>query len=274
MQGDLQLSTHQSAPPSEAPLSLIIELLDIGPLRDTVERIFRDLTRLLGYLSYMKDDLHRAETADDVVPQFMLVEGEGRSLLNYIEAFALQQEGLSDTARAALDGASYVIRHELHRVFETELDRLSTTPPSSLRSRVIHAHGILCNCFQQATIALAKTFDPKIDAADLFDDFQVRRDQSLLLDHDLANLIRLARSVEVDGDDYSMTRLIKSVDDFRNGSMRYLMFKDWDAYERFAQQVVDSRAAEDRPTVLHRFSCFLEMLHAHVKMRAVLSPEP
>ncbi|HAF13419.1 MAG TPA: hypothetical protein DHU55_16350 [Blastocatellia bacterium] len=271
MFGHLKLSTHQAAPPSQDQLSAIIERLDSEPLRETVKRLFADLTRLLGYLGHLKTDLLlQVGASEEVLSTFLLVEAETRMLLDFIDTCAATLEGLPPKVYEALDGVSYVIHHELRRVYESELERIAGTKSSSFRPRVVHAHGILCNCFQQATITLARAFDPTIDAAQLFNDFELRQQQSLRLDHDLTTLIHLARETKAD-DQHSMDRIIKSIDDFRAGSMRYLMFKDWATYEGFRQQIIDVRGTEECAALLHRFSFYLEMLHAHVKMRAVLS---
>ncbi len=270
MSGDLQLNTHQATPPSQDQLSAIVERLDSKPLRNTVKRLFADLTRLLGYLGHLKTAMLQVGESEVLLSTFLLVEAETRMLLDFIDTCAAKLEGLPPKVYEALDGVSYVIRHELRRVYESELERIAGTQSSAFRPRLVHAHGILCNCFQQATITLARAFDPTIEAANLFNDFELRQQQSLQLDRDLTTLIQLARDGKPE-DQHSMDRIIKSVDDFRAGSMRLLMFKDWGTYEGFRQQIVDARGTEECAALLHSFSCYLEMLHAHVKMRAVLS---
>jgi len=214
--------------------------------------------------------LLQVSAAEEILSTFLLVQVEASFLLEFIETSATTLEGLPPKVDEALDGVSYVIGHELRRVYESELKRVAGTQSNTFRPRVVHAHGILCNCFQQATITLCRAFDPAIDATQLFDDLDLRRQQSLQLDQDLTALIQLARDAQTE-DQHSMDRVIKSVDDFRAESMRYLMFKDWSTYESFRQLIIDARGTKECAALLHRFSCYLEMLHAHVKMRAVLS---
>ena len=151
--GDLNLSTHPSAPPSQDQLAAIVDTLDSEELKETVQRLFLDLTRLRGYLGHLKTDLLlEVSSAEELLSTFLLVQAESRVLLDFIEATAATSEGIPPQVAEAYDGIAYVIRHELRRVYESELERVSGTQSTSFRPRVLHAHGILCNCFQQATI--------------------------------------------------------------------------------------------------------------------------
>ena len=265
-------SVHQAAAPSQSLLSALVEGVEPEPVRELVKCIFTDLTRLIGYLGWIGDDLCQDESLDETLPKFMLVQGEALFLVNFINTQASHLEGLPEAAREALDGISYVIGHELHRVFEDNLKGLHELQQHSLvRSRVEHAHGILSNCFQQSTIVLAQVFDPTLDGARLFNDAQVRQEQSLLLYHDLSTLAQLVRSAERSVDQHLRDLLIEGLMDFQGGSMRYLMFRDWEFYERFVEQLIESRDTTEFTGVLHRLDCYLEMLHAHVRMRAVLA---
>ncbi len=53
--------------------------------------------------------------------------------------------------------------------------------------------------------------------------------------------------------------------------MRYLMFKDWDVYEHFVEQIMDASTNAERAPVLHRLGCYIETLTGQVRLRAVLS---
>ena len=48
------------------------------------------------------------------------------------------------------------------------------------------------------------------------------------------------------------------------------MFKDWEEFENFAEEVVSARDTESLRFGLHRFGIFLEALHSEVSKRAVL----
>jgi hypothetical protein len=55
--------------------------------------------------------------------------------------------------------------------------------------------------------------------------------------------------------------------------MQYLMYKDWQQYERFSGEIISLIENGDSPEEqLHHLACYLETLFGHVKSRAVLAP--
>jgi hypothetical protein len=52
------------------------------------------------------------------------------------------------------------------------------------------------------------------------------------------------------------------------------MFKDWEACERFIEEVGAARGAIELAPVLNRFSAYLETLLGQVNMRVVLADNP
>jgi hypothetical protein len=132
----------------------------------------------------------------------------------------------------------------------------------------------LRDCFQQSIVGLAQLFNPTLDVARLFSAFQTKLDQSLMLRDDLWTLLQLVRRAEKERDRYPISRLLERLNSFRDGSLRYLMYKDWEASERFMEEVAAARGAVEVTPVLHRFSAYLETLLGQVNMRAVLADHP
>jgi hypothetical protein len=48
------------------------------------------------------------------------------------------------------------------------------------------------------------------------------------------------------------------------------MYKDWEEYERFVEEVESSKTRENLRFALHRFRIFMEALKGEVSKRAVL----
>ena len=67
---------------------------------------------------------------------------------------------------------------------------------------------------------------------------------------------------------------MKKLVSFYEGSLRYLMFKDWESCERFMEEIGAARGAAELSPVLHRFAAYLEALSSQVNMRAVLLDHP
>jgi hypothetical protein len=65
---------------------------------------------------------------------------------------------------------------------------------------------------------------------------------------------------------------MKSVESFRESSLKYLMYKDWEEYENFIEEITSSKTTESLRFALHRFRIFLGALSGEVSKRSVLRP--
>ena len=93
-------------------------------------------------------------------------------------------------------------------------------------------------------IDLARVFDASLTDAWLFQDWQSRRESSLVLYHDLSELIALVQASEKDSLSYfpeqSLDYLEERLTSFREGSMQCLMYKDWQQYEALSEEIIAS----------------------------------
>ena len=218
----------------------------------------------------MEANLHQvAET----LALLELVQADTLALLDFTEKQALQTEGISERLYEVLDGMSFALRHEVRRVFEDDLGDLSSEEPHEItQAKIADAHRILTNCLQQSIITLAQVFDPRLDGRQLFDNSKARLKQSLLLCKDLWTMINLVRRAERNFDADLINQVMDRVKAFRNGSMHYLMYRDWGHFERIVEELECSLRGElDSGPVLHQFLCYLETLLGQVKLRAVLA---
>jgi hypothetical protein len=202
-----------------------------------------------------------------------VLEFEVRSLIDYIDTRAIKLGASHEKLHEVLDGISYGITHDLRRVFERELVRGVTEQSIPIvYGKILHAHGLLTNCFQQSTITLLRVFKPQLDASTIFNDVELRLEQSLILCKDLSSLMRFVRLAQANGDPDVLRSVTTRILEFRDGSMQYLMYKDWRGYETLALEVITAVENNlDPKPLLHRFICYLEVLYGHVKMRAVLA---
>ena len=267
---------HRAAASLQAPLLVLSrETITPGTLGADMLIIFSDLARLLERLRLIEASLSKDRPLKPVLPLFTLVHEEARQLVKFIETRAVRTEEIDEAVFDALDSASYAISMELRKVFAHELVGLSAlrqAPP--IYARVENAHGLLRDSFQQSTVALAQLFDRALDGTRLFNAFQTKLEQSLALRRDVWMLLQLVRRAEKEREHYPMARLLERLATFREGSLRYLMYKDWEACERFIEEVEAARGAVELAPVLHRFGTYLETLHGQVNMRAVLSDHP
>jgi hypothetical protein len=257
----------------QCEIDQVISRIENPALAEIARNIFAELVRFFSWLARIDENLHKLDTLLESLSLLEVLQVEAHSLVDYIETKAMPEEGISEKLREVLDGIIYSINHDLRRIFERELVRAITEhSPPVVYGKILHAHGLLSNCFQQATITLLHSFNPAVDGATLFNDSELRLKQTLVLCRDLSSLLRFVRRAETQTDPDTLRKVVGKILEFRDGSMQYLMYKDWRGYETLALEVVTSIENNlDAEPVLHQFGCYLEILYGHVKMRAVLA---
>ncbi|HVF42356.1 MAG TPA: hypothetical protein VM936_05080 [Pyrinomonadaceae bacterium] len=261
------------------PLRDVLQALARGlasdELSDDMAAVFAGFTRLLSLLDFVGLSLARDGQLKRLLPVMTLVQADTRALLDFIEGRALKVADVERGAREILDGTAYAVRMELRKAFEHELVGFcSTRQPPQLFARVENAAGLLRDCYQQSIVALAHSFDPALDGAQLFDSFQTKLEQSLVLRRDLWRLIRLVRRPALGAEPPTREAVVEHLNSFREQSQRYLMYKDWEPLERFQEEIESARASAQLEQTLHRFEAFLETLFGQVNMRVILAAHP
>jgi len=244
-------------------------------LHELSATILSEMLRFFDWLARIENNLQKLDTLLESLSLLEVLEFEARSLTDYIETRATPAAKGHERLSDVLDGISYGITHDLRRIFERELVRGVTEQSIPIvYGKIMHAHGLLTNCFQQSTITLLQVFKPNVDGSKLFNDVELRLEQSLILCKDLSSLMRFVRLAQAKGDPDVLRSVTARILEFRDGSMQYLMYKDWRGYESLALEVITAIENNlDPKPLLHRFICYLEVLYGHVKMRAVLADE-
>ena len=252
-----------------------LNLIQDPELQNMSQTILFELVRFFDWLNRIENNLHKLDTLMENLSLLEVLEFEARGLTDYIETKAINAATAAgnDRLNDVLDGISYGITHDLRRIFERELVRGVTEQSTPIvYGKILHAHGLLTNCFQQSTITLLQVFKPSMDASTLFNDIELRLQQSLVLCKDLSSLMRFVRLSQANSDPDVLRTVTGRILEFRDGSMQYLMYKDWRGYESLALEVITAVENNlDAKPLLHKFLCFLELLYGHVKMRAVLA---
>ncbi|HEX7773712.1 MAG TPA: hypothetical protein VF435_14930 [Pyrinomonadaceae bacterium] len=254
-------------------IDTVIPQITNPELREISQTILSEMQRFFDWLARIENNLHKLDTLLESLSLLEVLEFEARSLTDYIDTRAIRLAKGNERLHEVLDGISYGITHDLRRIFERELVRGVTEQSIPIvYGKIMHAHGLLTNCFQQSTITLLQVFKPGLDASTLFNDVELRLQQSLILCKDLSSLMRFVRLAQANDDPNVMREVTTRILEFRDGSMQYLMYKDWRGYESLALEVITAIENNlDPKPLLHRFICFLEVLYGHVKMRAVLA---
>jgi hypothetical protein len=236
------------------------------------ETVFSEIVRVFGRLTLIENNLHKLDTLLENLSLLDVLQFEIHNFVDFLENEAMKSDAVNGKLHDVLDGICYGISHDLKRIFERDLTggiRDQSTP--IVYGKILHAHGLLTNCFQQSVITLMQVFNPSLDPLQIFDDFEERVRQSLTLCNDLSSLMRVARQAEAENTPDALRLVVQDTLKFRDGSMHYLMYRDWRGYEKLALTLIASiEANHDSRDLLHQFSCYLEVLYGHVKMRAVL----
>jgi hypothetical protein len=269
-------TAQYQVPNLQSQVTVLTNSIRDEAVRLAVGKVLTDLVFLLDYLSLVAGprDLGGMK---EVVAILNAARGEAYSLVSFIENHALRLDGLDDLLSETLDSSAYAINHEVRRIFDGELAELDLEEDNQeTRWTILHAQGVLTNCFQQCMVNLVHMFDASLTDAGLFQDWQSRRESSLILYHDLSELILLIEASEQDSLKYfpevSLDDLEERLLSFREGSMQSLMYKDWQQYETLSDEIIKSVRNGERPAdLLHQMGCYLKTLLAHVKARAVLA---
>ncbi len=237
-----------------------------------LREVFVKLNDLLDQLRFIEASLKLDRPLKQMLIVFTLIHQETRSLLTMIEARALRSEDIEPSIFDNLDSTAYAIRIELRKALEYELaDLCGSRQLPLIYAKVENAHGILRDCFQQSVVALAQVFDNTVDGKLLFQNFQTKLDQSLTLRRDLWTQLKFVERAQSNCDPQAVAALEESLSAFREGGLRYLMYKDWESYELFFEEIAVVRKPAELSPVLHRFAAYLETLFGQVNNRAILS---
>ena len=272
--GDLQTEGQREVQQNlKSEIDRVLNGINDPQLRNVSETILGEMVRFFDWLDRIENNLHKLDTLLESLSLLEVLEFESRSLVHYIEARAMKVADGNDRLHEVLDGITYGITHDLRRIFERELVRGVTEHSTPIvYGKILHAHGLLTNCFQQSTITFLQVFNPSLNAASLFNDIESRLKHSLVLCKDLSSLMRFVRLSQANSDPDVLRTVVDRILEFRDGSMHYLMYKDWRGYESLALEVITAIENNlDSKPLLHRFITYLELLYGHVKMRAVLA---
>ncbi|CAN5370884.1 hypothetical protein BH18ACI2_BH18ACI2_23720 [soil metagenome] len=258
-----------------AELSALTWRITPETLGADMSAIFAKLVLLLERLQVIEALLRGDAAAKHSLPLFTLLHQDATALVELIEGRAMRSEELPEEIFDALDRTAYALGMELCKVFSHELVGLARSRQAPvIYSKVENAHGLLRDCFQQSLVALAQIFDPEIEGAHLFGGFQAKLEQSLALRNDLWMLLQLVQRAAKEEGHRPIGPLLEHLHSFQRGSLRYLMYKDWETYERFVSEIATARGGVELTPIYHRLGTYLETLFGQINMRAVLADQP
>ena len=259
-----------------------------GPLSDLVENkgfltaehaelalILPRFGVVLKWLSVVGKMLEADEPLKPALLLFARVNEQVFELTTYInnrlERFPSEEAELF----SSLDAASYTASIELKKVYSQELAGIARMRPSpSIYARMETAHSLLYEGFQQILAGFARHLDPETDVFELFPNFQVKREQSIVLRKELRDIVKAVQAAEANPDKKTIDKMQADLREFMKGTVRFLFFKDTETVDRFVEEILVTKQNKDLVPILHRFGAYLETLFGQVNLRAVLENQP
>jgi hypothetical protein len=254
----------------------IVGRVEPAAVRELVCQTFVRLLRVLDTLGAIEEALTRP-SAVKVGFLFEEVKAKSVALLSHVTEAVSGDPRLDPRLREVLDGARFVIGHELTKVFQREFPRLTDDrwQPGYTRADLSRAWGLLHNCFQQTAITLAQAFDAGARGAQLFEDYRARVENSVTLHRELKSLLRKVNTAERSSGILLKHALVMNLEHFREETMHFLMYKDWGEFGRYVDDVKRAfEEMEEFESVLHEFAQYLATLIHHVGMREALRSAP
>jgi hypothetical protein len=242
---------------------------------DDLHLVFPYFGRLLKYLSVVEYMLRHDKPLKSSLLIFAAIHEQLQEMMRFINNRLLRFRDENMPMFEALDCVVYATSVEVRKIYSHELAEISETRQAPLiYAKVEAAHSLLRDCVQQSLIGLAQTVDPTLDATEVFPNFKVKLEESLVLRQQIWDLKKRIQSVEVEPESADLKELNQEIERFVQTTMRYLMFKDWETFERFVEEIVRTRNKADLTPILHRFGAYLETLFGQINIRAVLAKYP
>ncbi len=252
-------------------LSLIVKNIKDEELKQCIAKSFLELFRMLNYLKYVEIALKLDRPLKNSLMIFSLIKSDLTFLIDFLESKIVNSDKYSEHIRESIDATIYALSMELKKVFNHELvGVIYMKQPQTIYAKVENSHGLIRDSIQNSIVQIAQVFDKDFDGVEIFQNLSNRLKESLKLREDLKSLIDFVKNFQVDIEKKDVTSLIERLAKFRDISLKYLMYRDWDDFERFMEEVIISSGASSLKDVLHRFQVYLEALLGEVNKRAVL----
>jgi hypothetical protein len=253
----------------------LINTIDNELIRQEITKTLIEFFRLLKYLSFISNDLNQDKPLKNCLPIFTLIKIEAYQLIQFMDKVLLHIADLPSQVANSIDGCVYALQMDLKKVFGRELLGLVNLNQAPLiYAKVENSHGLLRDCFQQSVVTLVQIFEEGFDGLKIFNSFQTKLDQSLRLRLDIWRLLCAFRKFQKEPAQNKIAEVNEQITIFRDSSLKYLMYKDWDDFEKMTYQAMSTRVLEDFSKIVHVFATFLEALLGQINMRAVLANHP
>jgi len=260
------------APPTAAKVIPAIKETLLGS-------ILVDCSGMLFYSLRVLQEIERHLNRDGILkrclPLFALVLDCCRRSVGVISRRIVERPGLPDDIKDGVDAAVYCLELEARKVSEHELVGVASLRNTiELYAHIENANGILRDAIQQAIVGMFSTMAKGLNGETIFPTFSTKLEQSFKLRDEIWRLLARVKHFEREPQPARVNRLIQAVMAFREDSLKFLMFKDWELYYNLVEELTVARSLRELLQGLHKFGTFLETLLGQINLRAVLLNHP
>ncbi len=237
--------------------------------------ILTGFARVLKSLAIVGRMLRNDEPLKHTLLIFARIYDQTNDLISYIDNRLARFPDEEADFFNSLDSASYTASLELKKVYKQELNGLvAMRPAPSIFAKVETAYALLNDSFQQIIAGFARFIDADADVEKLFPNFRVKLEQSLVLRGQLWRVLQVVQAAEQQPDGQNLGKLKLELNEFIDGPIRFLFYKDKETLERFNEEIRSTSDEKDLISILHRFGAYLETLFGQINMRSVLIDHP
>jgi hypothetical protein len=258
-----------------ASLSAVLRSIAEDHLRRKVSLSLLYCYRLLKYLKLISTALNEDRPLRRYLVIFALLREQSELLCDFIKSRFLKERQGNAKLHKAAELILHSLKLETQRTFERELLGLATESDAAIiYAKIENGHGLLRNCYQSCIVTLVQALDPGVDGRALFPSMMEGFQQGQALRKDLWDLRQDLKSELEKTAGLDLTRILDHLAQFRESSLRYLMYQDWGEFENFAELLMAAGNEMEVRVLLRKFVSFLEVLMQEVSKRSVLRETP
>jgi hypothetical protein len=252
-------------------IAALIKKIPHEGMRQDIAKVFLELFRLLRYLKFIENDLSQDRPLKNSLLIFSLINSELQILFDFLETRICRHPDITQETADELDSAVFAVSQEVKKVFSHELVGLvylRQAPP--IYAKVENSHGMLKNAIQQSIVDISRAISPGFQGKRIFTNYSTRLDETKKLLSDIKLLLKAIGGVEDLADLELMPELIRALEEFREHSLKFCMYRDWESFEGLVEEITASKTRDSLCFSLHRFCVFLEALRNEISKRSVL----
>ncbi|MBI4445727.1 MAG: hypothetical protein HY645_07425 [Acidobacteria bacterium] len=247
----------------------LLSSIEMEGIREQLEQVFEEFFRIISIIKYLQQEIWRNFKSRKVLALLSECYHSYRAFLKHLDETCKYLDHYLPELATLIYSTRCALKLEIKKVFSQELRDLELKRKiEEVYSHVENACGLLHHAFQDSFLQLIHVLKPSFNEFELFEDLTRRFQETLQLLTDLTHLRETVRSL-ADPGPLAWEQFDEELRTFQGASMHFLMFRDWQTFDQFAQEL-QATGGEERVFLLHRFEIYLSTLIGEVEKRAVL----